>query len=53
MVEDTIQVFMDDFSVVEDSIYKSLSHLSKVVKRCNNCNLVVNSKKFHFMINKV
>ena len=40
MVEDTIEVFMEDFSVVGQSFEKSLSHLSKLRKRCEDWNLL-------------
>ena len=33
MVEATIEVFMDDFSVVGDSFNHCLSHLAEVLKR--------------------
>ena len=36
MVEDTIMVFMDDFSTVGDSFDHCLSHLAKVLKRCED-----------------
>ena len=36
MVEDTIEVFMDDFSVVSDSFEQCLSHLSEVLMRCED-----------------
>ena len=36
MVEDTIEVFMDDFSVVGDSFERCLSHLVEVLKRCED-----------------
>ena len=42
MVEDTIEVFMDDFSVVGHSFECCLSHLAGVLKRCEDCNLVLN-----------
>ena len=42
MVEDTIEVFMDDFSVVGDSFERCFIHLSEVLKRCEDCNLVLN-----------
>ena len=42
MVEDTIDVFMDDFLVVGDSDDRCFSHLSKLLKRCEYCNLVLN-----------
>ena len=47
---DTTEVLMDDFSVVGDSFERCLSHLSKVLKRCEDCNLVLNSEKCHFMV---
>ena len=50
MVEDTIKVIMDDYSVVGDSFEQCLSHLSEVLKRCEDCNLVLNWEKCHFMV---
>ena len=50
MVEDTFKVFMDDFSVVGDSLDHCLSHLAEVLKRCEDYNLVLNWKKCHFMV---
>ena len=50
MVEDTIEVFMDDFSVVGDSFERCLEYLSEVLKRCEDCNLVLNWEKCHFMV---
>ena len=45
MVKDTIEVFMDDFSVVGESLDRCLSHLSDVLMRCEDCNLVLNWEK--------
>ena len=42
MVEDTIEVFMDDFPVVGDSFERCLTNLSDVLKRYEHCNLVLN-----------
>ena len=50
MVEDTIEVFMDDFSVVGESFERCLNHLSEVLKRCEDSNLVLNWEKCHFMV---
>ena len=52
MVEDTIEVLMDDFSVVGESFERCLSHLSEVLNRCEYCNLVLNWEKCHFMVKK-
>ena len=45
MVEDTIEVFMDDFFVVGESFEWCLNHLSEVLKRCEDCNLVLHWEK--------
>ena len=50
MVEDTIEVFMDEFSVVGDSFERCFKNLSQVLKRCEDCNLVLNLEKCHFMV---
>ena len=50
MVEDTIEVFMDDFSVVGDSFERCFSHSSEAHKRCEDCNVVLNWGKCHFMV---
>ena len=52
MVEDNIEVFMVDFLVVGNSFDQFLSHLAEVVKRCEDCNLVLNWEKFNFMVKK-
>ncbi|XP_070004125.1 uncharacterized protein [Nicotiana sylvestris] len=50
MVEDIIEVFMDDFSVVGDSFEDYLHNLRRMLKRCVETNLVLNWKKCHFMV---
>ncbi|GJV50148.1 reverse transcriptase domain-containing protein [Tanacetum coccineum] len=50
MIEETIEVFMDDFSVFEDSFSSCLSHLDKILKRYEDTNLVLNWEKCHFMV---
>ncbi|XP_057747508.1 uncharacterized protein LOC130966707 [Arachis stenosperma] len=50
MVEKFLEVFMDDFSVYGDSFSSCLNHLSLVLKRCQETNLVLNWKKCHFMV---
>ncbi|GJX48673.1 reverse transcriptase domain-containing protein [Tanacetum coccineum] len=49
MIEETMEVFMDDFSVFEDSFSSCLSHSDKMLKRCEDTNLVLNWEKCHFM----
>ncbi|GJY40349.1 reverse transcriptase domain-containing protein [Tanacetum coccineum] len=50
MIKETMEVFMDDFSVFEDSFSSCLSHLDKMLKRCEDTNLVLNWEKCHFMV---
>ncbi|GJX06880.1 reverse transcriptase domain-containing protein, partial [Tanacetum coccineum] len=45
-----MEVFMDDFSVFGDSFSTCLSHLDKMLKRCEDTNLVLNWEKSHFMV---
>ncbi|GJW24779.1 reverse transcriptase domain-containing protein [Tanacetum coccineum] len=49
MIEKTMEVFMDDFLVFEDSFDLCLSNLEKMLKRCEDMNLVLNWEKCHFM----
>ncbi|GJS78922.1 reverse transcriptase domain-containing protein [Tanacetum coccineum] len=42
MIEKTMEVFMDDFSVFGDSFSSCLSHLDKMLQRCEDTNLVLN-----------
>ncbi|GJX92271.1 reverse transcriptase domain-containing protein [Tanacetum coccineum] len=50
MIEETMEVFMDDFSIFGDSFSSCLSHLDKMLKRCEETNLVLNWEKCHFMV---
>ncbi|GJX31502.1 reverse transcriptase domain-containing protein [Tanacetum coccineum] len=49
MIEKTMEVFMDDFSVFGDSFDSCLSNLEKMLKQCEDTNLVLNWEKCHFM----
>ncbi|KAL5579164.1 hypothetical protein UlMin_011606 [Ulmus minor] len=50
MVEHFVEVFMDDFSVFGDSFGLCLENLAKVLKRCEETNLVLNWEKCHLMV---
>ncbi|GJY67483.1 reverse transcriptase domain-containing protein [Tanacetum coccineum] len=50
MIEETMEVFMDDFSFFGDSFSSCLSHLDKMLKRCEDTNLVLNWEKCYFMV---
>ncbi|GJW84878.1 hypothetical protein Tco_0158023 [Tanacetum coccineum] len=38
--------------IVKDSFFSCLSHLDKMLKRCEDTNLVLNLEKCHFMVKK-
>ncbi|GJS30635.1 reverse transcriptase domain-containing protein [Tanacetum coccineum] len=50
MIEETMEVFMDDFLVFGDSFSSCLSHLDKMLKWCEDSNLVLNWEKCYFMV---
>nr|GEX11044.1 retrovirus-related Pol polyprotein [Tanacetum cinerariifolium] len=50
MIGKTMEVFMDDFLVFRNSFQTCLSHLEKMLKRCEDTNLCLNWEKSHFMV---
>ena len=50
MLEKSMEVFMDDFSVFGDSFESCLSNLDKMLARCKSAHLVLNWEKCHFMV---
>nr|GEV91969.1 reverse transcriptase domain-containing protein [Tanacetum cinerariifolium] len=50
MIEKTMKVFMDDFSLFRNSFQTCLSHLKKMLKGCEDTNLCLNWEKSHFMV---
>ncbi|GJZ05587.1 reverse transcriptase domain-containing protein [Tanacetum coccineum] len=50
MIEKTMEVFMDDFSVFGNSFGNCLSHVDKMLQMCEDTNLCLNWEKSHFMV---
>ncbi|GJX78484.1 reverse transcriptase domain-containing protein [Tanacetum coccineum] len=50
MIEESVKVFMDDFSVFGDSFDKCLNNLDKMLQCCKYAHLVLNWEKWHFMV---
>ncbi|GJR78757.1 putative nucleotidyltransferase, ribonuclease H [Tanacetum coccineum] len=50
LIEDSIELFMDDFSIFRSSFDHCLKNLEKMLKRCEETNLVLNWEKCHFMV---
>nr|GEX66275.1 DNA-directed DNA polymerase [Tanacetum cinerariifolium] len=50
MIEQTMEVFMDDFLVFGNSFSTCLTNLEKMLKRCEDIKLALNWKKSHFMV---
>ncbi|GJR34112.1 reverse transcriptase domain-containing protein [Tanacetum coccineum] len=52
MIEESVKVFMDDFSVFGNSFDTCLNNLDKMLQRCKDAHLVLNWEKCHFMVNE-
>nr|GEV61042.1 reverse transcriptase domain-containing protein [Tanacetum cinerariifolium]GEZ02481.1 reverse transcriptase domain-containing protein [Tanacetum cinerariifolium] len=50
MIEQTMEVFMDDFSVFRNSFSMCLTNLEKMLKRCEDTKLALNWEKSHYMV---
>nr|GEX33574.1 reverse transcriptase domain-containing protein [Tanacetum cinerariifolium] len=50
MIEQTMEVFMDDFSVFGNTFSTCLTNLEKMLKRCEDTKLALNWEKSHFMV---
>nr|GEU75080.1 reverse transcriptase domain-containing protein [Tanacetum cinerariifolium] len=50
MIEQTMEVFMDDFSVFGNSFSTCLTNLERILKRCKDTKLALNWEKSHFMV---
>ncbi|GJU41524.1 reverse transcriptase domain-containing protein [Tanacetum coccineum] len=52
MIEESVEVFMDDFSVFGNYFDKCLNNLDKMIQRCKDAHLVLNWEKYYFMVKK-
>ncbi|GJU30379.1 reverse transcriptase domain-containing protein [Tanacetum coccineum] len=50
MIEESVKVFMDDFSIFGNSFDNCLNNLDKMLQRCKDAHLVLNWEKCHFMV---
>ncbi|GJZ29918.1 hypothetical protein Tco_0574965 [Tanacetum coccineum] len=50
MVKDFMEVFIDDFSVFDNSFDCCLANLDRMLARCEETNLMLNWEKCHFMV---
>ncbi|GKA95553.1 reverse transcriptase domain-containing protein, partial [Tanacetum coccineum] len=50
MIEESVEVFMDDFSVFGNSFDKCLNNLNKMLQHCKDAHLVLNWEECHFMV---
>nr|GEW46007.1 reverse transcriptase domain-containing protein [Tanacetum cinerariifolium] len=50
MIEQTMEVFMDNFSVFRNSFSTCHTKLEKMLKRCEDTKLALNWEKGHFMV---
>ncbi|GKB80237.1 putative nucleotidyltransferase, ribonuclease H [Tanacetum coccineum] len=52
MVGESVEIFMDDFSIFGQSFESCLGQLECVLKRCTETNLVLSWEKSHFMVHE-
>ncbi|GJV88368.1 reverse transcriptase domain-containing protein [Tanacetum coccineum] len=50
MIEESVEVFMDDFSVFGNSFNKCINNLDKMLHHCKDAHLVLNWEKCHFIV---
>ncbi|GJT73087.1 reverse transcriptase domain-containing protein [Tanacetum coccineum] len=50
MIEESVKVFMVDFSIFRNSFDKCLNNLDKMLQRYKDAHLVLNWEKCHFMV---
>ncbi|GJR38805.1 reverse transcriptase domain-containing protein [Tanacetum coccineum] len=50
MIEESVEVFMDDFFVFGNSFDTCLNNLDKMLQRCKDAHIVLNWEKCHFMV---
>nr|GEW05491.1 reverse transcriptase domain-containing protein [Tanacetum cinerariifolium] len=53
MIEKTMEVFIEDFSVFGNSFSTCLTNLENMLKRCEDTKLALNWEKSHFMVKDV
>ena len=49
-IEESMEVFMDDFSVYGKTFDQCLINLDRVLQRCQEKDMVLNWEKCHFMV---
>nr|GEX32495.1 reverse transcriptase domain-containing protein [Tanacetum cinerariifolium] len=49
-ITESVEVFMDDFSVFGDSFDKCLNNLAKMLQHCKDVHIILNWEKCHFMV---
>nr|GEX13793.1 reverse transcriptase domain-containing protein [Tanacetum cinerariifolium] len=50
MIEESVKVFVGDFSVFGSSFDHCLNNINKMLQRCKDAHLVLNREKCHFMV---
>ncbi|GJT12346.1 reverse transcriptase domain-containing protein [Tanacetum coccineum] len=50
MIEESVEVFMDDFSVFGSSFDHCMNNLDKMLQHCKDVHLVLNWEKCHFIV---
>ena len=53
MIEKTMEVFMDDFTVCGKTLDHCLENLDRVLQQCEEKHLILNWEKCHFLVQEV
>nr|GEX71358.1 reverse transcriptase domain-containing protein [Tanacetum cinerariifolium] len=53
MIKESIEVFMEDFSIFGNSFDNCLNNFDKMLQRCKDANLVLGWEECHFMVKEV
>jgi hypothetical protein len=53
LIEKSMEVFMNEFSVYGTTFDQCLSNLAKVLQRCEEVNIILNWEKCHFTVEGV
>ena len=49
LVDDSVEIYMDDFTPYGNSFEEGLENLEKVLKRCKQTHVSLSTVKFHMM----
>jgi len=52
LMDDSVEIYMDDFIAYGDSFEEALGNLEKVLERCKQAHVSLSTEKCHMMMNE-